>query len=192
MIFMSNNKGFFKLIVPAKIIYVDGLKKPSAPRGGEPRYNCLCLVNKSNARAMNDLKATYAEVEAWGIKNKWNGRKPAAVSFEATFPDAVESKGETDWAQGNLCFSPKSSYIPPVIDGDNEEIAPENYYNGMDCLVCVLVYAYLNDQGGKGISSILRSIKWLGTGEEIEVGTDAAADFKDYEQQDKTDWGAYV
>lgn len=128
--------------------------KPSAMKGGEPKYSVTMLFKKSQDLAGLKRAMKNAKIAEFGSKENWPERLDSPVSDGDEFPDREGYAGH--WI---VKATTGADYKPTVVDEDVEEILnPGDFYPG--CYAKAQIYARVWTFGKKqGVHFILDMVQ---------------------------------
>jgi hypothetical protein len=154
----------------------------------------MLVISKDDTETIERLRAAEAEAEAFGIKNKWGGKKPTRGYSPSVIKDADEDGTADEYPDRKntyyMTVSANSRFAPGIVDRDRVEILDESQvYSGAFARVSVTAFAY-DQQGNKGVSFGLNNVQMLGGGERLLGGPRAQDEFADDLPDEDTDSGS--
>jgi hypothetical protein len=176
-----------------KLVFLH-LDKPSKPPGntGKEKYSAVVLFKKGGnvEKILNEKFEEVVKEELSNSSSKWKGKRPPDAKFDKVFKDAWDTF-EADWAEGFKYFTPKSEFEIPILDKDLKplEVNDPQVYDGMLAQICVNLYTYTHDSGGKGVSSFLNSIRIFPGGKKLDLQFDPTKDYVEQDIEDEIEEG---
>ena len=147
------------------------LFKPQKSKdGGDPKFNCSFLLDKTKQRDQIDLiKAAINEVKKakWGDNPpKIKGDKLCLRDGEPADPDSGEREALYDGYAGMLYLSASNAKRPAVVDRDRTPLAEADGrpYSGCFVNAIVNIWAQDNDYGIR-INASLEAVQFVKDGE---------------------------
>ena len=155
--------------------------EPKVPQsGGDAKYSVTLLIPKSDKRTLEKIKAAMEEARENFCKRNGANALPAKPVNTLHDGDAPKKNGDDYGPECKGCYviSVSSKQKPVLVDEfGNETNDPNCIYSGCYGRAAINFYGY-SQQGNKGISAGLLSLKKLHDGEPFgTVGS--AADFDD-------------
>jgi hypothetical protein len=163
--------------------------EPKEPQGGgKAKYSVTLLIPKSDTATLDKIKAAQAEAREVFCKRNGANALPAKPVHTLYDGDGVKKNGDEfgPECKGHYVIAVSSERKPVLVDEfGNETNDPNCIYSGCYGRAAINFFGY-NQQGNKGISAGLLSLKKLHDGEPFgTVGS--ASDFDDDWMDDDAD-----
>jgi hypothetical protein len=133
---------------------------PKAPSpGAEERYSTILLFDHvaQNTPEYKQMRKAVADAAA----EKWGGKGLDMLKngqLRTPFRDASEKAGYAGFTDGKIFVNFWTKSKPGVIDGQLNDLAPEDCYPGMVGRVTYSAFAYDNS-GNRGVSLFLGNVQ---------------------------------
>jgi hypothetical protein len=156
----EDNQDARRIVTPTFKASFPHLFKPSAIKGGEPKFSVTMLFPKDKDLSVIKLAMKHAKIEEFGPNSKeWPDDLESPVLDGDDFPDRQGYPG--NWV---IKASTGEEYPPEVIDEQGDEILnAKDFYPG--CFARAQVFCRVWTFGKKqGIQFMLNGVKKVGDG----------------------------
>ncbi|MBM7631126.1 DUF2815 family protein [Geomicrobium sediminis] len=135
------------------------LLQPRSINNSDPKYSVVCLLPKSDVQTKQRIDYAMQQAEQRGIKDKWNGKKPARVASPVYDGDGTRPNGEPfgEECRGHWVFTAttKADQPPEIVDANlNSIMNPTEIYSGMYGRIAINFSPY-SVNGNNGIGCYL-------------------------------------
>ncbi|MDR1015698.1 MAG: DUF2815 family protein [Coriobacteriales bacterium] len=144
----------------------------------EAKYSVMALIPKTDRKTLGRIKAAQQAAVELGVRNKWNGRRPAKLGN--TLRDGDEEM-EGEEFEGCYFIRASSRTRPGVVDAAlNTILDSTEVYSGCYGRVSLNFFPYAH-AGNNGISAGLNNVQKTRDGEPLGGRSRAEDDFDRYD-----------
>lgn len=151
--------------------------KESEEEGGKPKYSVCIMIPKKDKVTLAKIKAGVDEATEYGMKTKWDGKKPK--NFKDPIRDGDDEREDKAEFKDMYFINASTTIKPGVIDADkNEIIQRSEFYSG--CWGRALVHFFPFDtKGNRGVAVGLTAVQKLEDDDRLGGGGWSADEFDD-------------